>query len=380
MANATPADARAGFEIFRASGGTASLDEINAALKRAKHGEIHDRSVRHYANLLRAGYDRYVSVNRFDVASASRAYENSSALGRYQYLPSQAGVRMTFARDGDLMEVIGATERLGDVGAQLVFDNPGDAIGLAKAKLHSNQMVRLDFLDPARSTAARVIEIEIAGDRASVEVEFSRLQSVVDYTGRDPLPTERFEFRLVPTDDDDQAADLVGRRIYYFLELVEASRSLVNEYLESNDSEQFATPAAIASLRVESPAVFALVVPSAVAWIVGSCTPLIALYIYAQHARLKKGKADDQKENVRQKKIANDVDEAKAEFQKNIYKRLGGMLEDNEADPKQTKRLDQLFERELVRTVASLATQEVKAIEGGPAGELPTGSDDDDRK
>lgn len=153
-------------------------------------GEIHERSLRHYGNLLRAGYDRYVSVNRFDVASASRAYENSSALGRYQYLPAHVGVRMTLARDGDLMEVIGTTERLGDVGAQLVFDNPGDAIGLEKAKLHSNQMVRLDFLDPARSTAARVIEVDISADRASVEVEFARLQSVVDYTNRDPLPTD----------------------------------------------------------------------------------------------------------------------------------------------------------------------------------------------
>lgn len=38
MANASPHDTRAGFDIFRSSGGSLSLDELNAQLYEAGYG------------------------------------------------------------------------------------------------------------------------------------------------------------------------------------------------------------------------------------------------------------------------------------------------------------------------------------------------------
>lgn len=54
MANATPRDTRAGFDIYRAAGGDLSLDELNAQLYEAGYGPVSNRTLDHYRNLTRA--------------------------------------------------------------------------------------------------------------------------------------------------------------------------------------------------------------------------------------------------------------------------------------------------------------------------------------
>lgn len=81
MANASPRDTRAGFEIYRSSGGNLSLDELNRRLAESGHGPVAQRSLNHFRRLLETGYDRYVSINRFDIARASEPYESAAASG-----------------------------------------------------------------------------------------------------------------------------------------------------------------------------------------------------------------------------------------------------------------------------------------------------------
>ncbi|HMR94442.1 MAG TPA: hypothetical protein PKE05_02810 [Microthrixaceae bacterium] len=45
MANASPRDTRAGFDIFRSSGGSLSLDELNAQLYEAGYGPVAERTI-----------------------------------------------------------------------------------------------------------------------------------------------------------------------------------------------------------------------------------------------------------------------------------------------------------------------------------------------
>ena len=78
MANAKTRDARAGFAIYLKSSEGITLDAINARLESSGYGTIAQRTLTHYRNLVKAGFDRYISINRFDVARASRAYENMS--------------------------------------------------------------------------------------------------------------------------------------------------------------------------------------------------------------------------------------------------------------------------------------------------------------
>ena len=70
MANATPRDTRAGFDIYQSADGAISLDDLNARLARAGYGPVARRTLTHYRHLVEAGYNRYIAINRFDVARA----------------------------------------------------------------------------------------------------------------------------------------------------------------------------------------------------------------------------------------------------------------------------------------------------------------------
>ena len=82
MANATTRDARAGFAMYLQSSEGITLDVINARLEASGYGAIAQRTLTHYRKLVSAGFNRYISINRFDVARASsRAYEQHVVVG-----------------------------------------------------------------------------------------------------------------------------------------------------------------------------------------------------------------------------------------------------------------------------------------------------------
>ena len=65
--NASPASVKAGWDIYRKSGGSLRLSQINAALVRAGYDVISDRTYRHYRKMTKAGRTEYMPINRFDV-------------------------------------------------------------------------------------------------------------------------------------------------------------------------------------------------------------------------------------------------------------------------------------------------------------------------
>lgn len=71
MPNASPTDAKAGFEIYRQSGGVTSLENLNRRLVETDHGPVSQRTFRHYRRLVDTGISDYIPINRFDVARAS---------------------------------------------------------------------------------------------------------------------------------------------------------------------------------------------------------------------------------------------------------------------------------------------------------------------
>ncbi|MCP3938386.1 MAG: hypothetical protein GY708_23815 [Actinomycetia bacterium] len=48
MANATPRDTRAGFDLYRSAGGAISLDDLNEQLVEAGYGPVAQRTLTHY--------------------------------------------------------------------------------------------------------------------------------------------------------------------------------------------------------------------------------------------------------------------------------------------------------------------------------------------
>lgn len=254
VANATPRDTRAGFDIFRSFGGQISLDDLNARLVAAGYGPVALRTFKHYGNLLDAGYNRYVSINRFDVARAAAPYESASANGRYSYRDADAGVSVVFAKASKLLEAYGRASELGEVGAILQFEDQGVIDGLVQLRPQAGDMVTLRFLEHGRTVGGRVIEADLKSRPALVEVEYSRLLSIAAIGIGVPLPSVEASFVLRGTEDDQQTVDIVGRRLYYFFELLEGLRSLSNGAGSRQPDPVYAEPPVVKRLSVASPA------------------------------------------------------------------------------------------------------------------------------
>ena len=77
MTNATTLDACAGYMIYRRALGAPTLDEVNAILAGEGYAAVSQRTLAHYRKLYKAGIVDYIPINRYDVATASRPYDNS---------------------------------------------------------------------------------------------------------------------------------------------------------------------------------------------------------------------------------------------------------------------------------------------------------------
>jgi hypothetical protein len=254
MANATPRDARAGFDIFRSAGGQITLEELTNRLVQAGYGPVAKRTFDHYHSLVDAGYNRYVAINRFDVARASVPYENASAIGRYDYYEVDLGVNVIFAKGSRLLEASGRANETGEVGAMLRFFDAEVVEGLKKLKPQPGNMVTIRFLEAGRTIGGRVIDADLRSDPATVEIEYSRLLSIAEIGIGDRLPVREIQFVLRGPEDSIQTLDVVNRRLYHFFELIEGVRSLVNEAGSRQEDPVYAEPPVLRSLSVASAA------------------------------------------------------------------------------------------------------------------------------
>ncbi len=254
MANASPRDTRAGFDIYRSAGGAITLDELNGLLYEAGYGPIASRTFSHYRNLLEAGFNRYVSINRFDVARASAPFENASAKSRYTYVDADLGVRVIFAKANKLLETFGRASEIGEVGAMLRFDESEVVDGLRKLKPQAGDMVTVRYLEAGRTVGGRVVEADVKADPALIEIEYARLISIASVGIGEPLPATEARFFLSGPEDDVQTLDLASRRLYHFFELIEGVRALSNEASITQPQPVYAQPAVLKRLSVASPA------------------------------------------------------------------------------------------------------------------------------
>lgn len=268
MANITPGDARAGFEVFRNANGEISLEDLNQRLTKAGHAPVSDRMYRHYRHLSAAGFNRYISINRFDVARASEPYENLSSNSRYRYTRSATGVRVTFPRGRRLVEAYGTAEEIGETGLILAFDDLGTvkALKAEATRPRVGDELRIELLDPPQQFDARVIDIDKSGKKlVTIEVEFERLQSIAEFIGREPLPRARYSIQLVTEHEADFTVDFVGRQVYNLFELVEIARALVNEAADMSKQDRYAPIPHVYQLSMKSPLYTELGMPTIVA-------------------------------------------------------------------------------------------------------------------
>jgi hypothetical protein len=254
MANASPRDTRAGFDIYRSAGGAVSLGELNAELVEAGYGPVSERTFTHYRKLMDAGFNRYIAINRFDVARAAEPFEGASADARYAYIEADLGVRVVFAKANKLLETFGRATQQGEVGALLRFEEQEVIEGLRKLKPQSGDMVTVRYLEAGRTAGGRVVEADVKSQPATIEIEYARLLSIAKLEVGVPLRTSDARFVLQGHGEDDKTLDIASRRIYHFFELIEGIRALSNRASARQAIPTYAEPPVLRSLSVASPA------------------------------------------------------------------------------------------------------------------------------
>lgn len=270
MANATPRDARAGFAIYLQRNGAVDLKAINARLEESGYGRIAQRTLTHYRNLVKAGFNRYISINRFYVARASRPYENMSTLSRYRYRRVDQQVNVMFSRSENILEVQGRMVESGDVGAIIAFAKEDVLDELRQYKPRPGVDLSLYSANPLDTVSATVVDCDLTGSPALLEIEYTTLVSLAEIEDSTALQNVLVEFALVSDDTDPVAIDVIGRRLHSFFDLLEGIRALLNEAGRYSDEFTYAAPPVVHEIRMASPTVLLLQVPpelvSLVSW------------------------------------------------------------------------------------------------------------------
>jgi hypothetical protein len=254
MTNAKPADVRAGWALYLANPDI-SLDDLNRELEHGGFGPVSPRMFGHYRHLVAHGYDRYISINRFDVARAARPYEGASTSARYRYYESEVSVTLIITNAQGVFEARGRAQRVGEVGAMLSFEGQDTLAGLKRAKLAANDYVHLLFERQVQAVVARISEREADDELMLVEVEFARLQPIGKFVDTSAVPTDEFTLLVKGAEPSDRAADLIGRRMYFVLEALESCRAMANEVLDDPEGEHVETVTApqITQLQLINP-------------------------------------------------------------------------------------------------------------------------------
>ena len=303
MANATTRDARAGFAIYLQASGGIQLDEINARLETSGYGRIAQRTLTHYRNLVKAGFNRYISINRFDVARASRAYDNMSSLSRYRHRSTHRQVEIFFTKKTKYLELTGTITEVSDAGGIVQFSGDDMIDKLRYFKPGTGDSVIVRRPDQDRHIEGVVVDSDLKSLPAFVEIEYSGLVSLDHLTGGVSLPTLPAWIRISAEDSISPTIDVVGRRLHYFFDLLEGVRAVLNETGRQCDQVIYASPPTVEEIRLASPALLLLHLPPELLYLMP--LPLIGgLYVLPKTIEMRKS----WHEGTKEKKMGDLID------------------------------------------------------------------------
>jgi len=269
--NAPAASARAGWQYFKDSEFKATHERVNAQLEKLGLPVVSERMYGHYRKLGRAGYDHYVTINRFDVAKATKPFEDETGRLRNVYRSANLAVRLvTRDKDGEPRTATGTAMELSEAGA-LVRVRGKQADALNDMGLRQGDYIRVEISGPEGASESRIVSAEYQPAVAVFEIEFVRVRSVAEDLTETAVSAERVKIRMVTdTDGIPIPVDVLGARLYHLFELLEDSRAVVNEILMADERErEKAQPAHVETLSVTSPLEIVAVVSIGVAAVIG---------------------------------------------------------------------------------------------------------------
>ena len=178
MPNATTRDARVGYTMFRRALGDLSHDKVNEALLENGHAPVSSRTFGHYQKLYKAAFARYIPINRFDVARASRPYDNFPDLGRYNYRDTRDPVSVTFLDLPSCPTASGYATSTGDVGAVIELPHGTLPRELLSPPQRPGKRMMVQYHRGFGGEPATLVDAEWDTDPANIEVHHHRLVSL----------------------------------------------------------------------------------------------------------------------------------------------------------------------------------------------------------
>lgn len=246
-------DARAGWELYRASGYDLSLDEVNERLTVAGYAPVSSRTYLHYRKLERYGFKRYISINRLDVATAQDPFVDRAIRSRYRPRAVDLPVQLILHTPAGPFEVVGRTTELSEFGVALVVDDSSQVDALALKPVRRGTATTVNVLDPPGTFEGRVEEVVVGEGEVVVAIEFLRLRPISEVSGEQLLGATTLQL-VLRRGDNPYLTDL-GRDIYWMTQLVDVATALTSEVAlgVASDGNVVAPQPRVHQLSMQSP-------------------------------------------------------------------------------------------------------------------------------
>jgi hypothetical protein len=244
---------RAGWEIFKASGFTLTLDEINERLRAVGYGTVRRRSMQHYDKLRRRGFQRYITMNRLDLMDVPDPFQDESIQDRYYFSDANVPTSLVVHRPDATLEVTGVATSLSDAGAEIAVDDQVQVDALRESPPDSGTPVTVNFLSPPGVAYGHIDFLTaIRANRVNIQVAFRELTPVQELIGGTALPVQVYDF--VVGGAEGRQLDVVSQDVYWLFQAVESARAIFNELLRGMSTDTLYSPApTVESLSVASP-------------------------------------------------------------------------------------------------------------------------------
>lgn len=313
-------DAQAGWSIYRASGYSFDLDEINERLKAAGFEPVAPRTYTHYRKLHRYGYQRYVPINQLDVETLRDPVWGGPLQTRFRPRSTSLDVRILATGEDGVFSLDGELVQLSEVEGTARVSVAGTPVAVDPATLEGQHVLAL-LAGESRAAVVDLVQQD-PNDPTTVEATFTFLGVVspeeVALGLRALGPSAA---TVVITTEEEDSPLVVLRQLYSLFEALDSARLVCDQVLTGlNLADEFTLPSArIRRLSIESPMLIELTVATAPLWVIAA---LVARWEYLRQkhyaANLTRGQADIAdaqasilREQARALRIRNDVEERK---------------------------------------------------------------------
>ena len=249
-------DAQYGWELFKQSGYSLSLAEINRDLRRAGFRQISQRMFQHYHKLFRYGYEEYLPINQLDVRTLANPVWDAATRNRYAFREVSIEVDLRLIHRKRFVTFRGLATRISDaVVVVRLTGEEAEEVAAAKIKA-SDQRAEVVFRQTGEILLG-VIESVYAEARNKVvmfRIGFSDVGSVETLALRKPLGVRTLRIEIQPRREKVYLADVV-QSLYWVFQSIEAARAAGDEILlDIEKGNDFALPATrVTRLSLQSP-------------------------------------------------------------------------------------------------------------------------------